>query len=86
MEKKMKTFNTPNRFAVLSTADGDTEPDVFPSNDNIVECKQLPPIKKVPESNRVPPINLKKVSNFSEFRQKLIQLTYINNFSCKSTP
>jgi hypothetical protein len=34
----------------------------------------------------MPAIYVKKIRNFSEFRKKLIHLTDINDFSCKSAP
>jgi hypothetical protein len=85
-EKKTKSFTSPNRFTVLSTANDELVSDVFTSNSDATEREQLPPSQNVLKSIHMPAIYVKHIRNFSEFHKKLIHLTGINDFSCKSAP
>jgi len=85
-DKKPKTFVSPNRYAVLQDDDD--------SSENVFLSPIMKPVAREPQSqpsqiktqSRSQPIYIKNITNFSIFKNKLIQLTGINGFTCKATP
>lgn len=84
-DKKSKPFVSPNRFEVLQSDDDSSECAFFPPSDHtaVRETQSLPVINK--NATRSQPIYIKNITNFTLFKNKLIQLTGINGFTCKAT-
>lgn len=67
--KKIKSFISPNCYAVLAKVDGDTETELFHPNYNVVGCEQLPQTEVAPKPTRIPAIYVKNITNFSMFNK-----------------
>jgi len=84
-DKKSKPFVSPNRFEVLQSDDDSSECAFPPPSDHtaVRETQSRPDINK--NTIRSQPIYIKNITNFTLFKNKLIQLTCINGFTCKAT-
>jgi hypothetical protein len=84
-DKKSEPFVSPNRFEVLQSDDDSSECAFLPPSDHtaVRETQSRPDINK--NTTRSQPIYIKNIINFTLFKNKLIQLTCINGFTCKAT-
>jgi hypothetical protein len=85
VDKKLKPFVSPNRFEVLQSDDDSSECAFLPPSDQtaVRKTQSRPDINK--NTTRSQPIYIKNITNFTSFKNKLIQLTCINGFTCKAT-
>lgn len=81
--KKTKSFVSPNKFAVLANnEDHDVQLDTSSDTTNITNESNL---HHQQDNLRAPPIYVQNITNYSAFKNALIQITGLNGFSCKST-
>ena len=84
VDKKPKSFVSPNRYTVLRV-DHDSSENVFsPPSLITIACEYQSQTDNINNAICARPINIKNVTNFSLFKNKLIQLTCINCFTCKA--
>jgi hypothetical protein len=85
-DKKSKPFVSPNRFEILRSDDDSSEYAFLSPSDHIAvrKTQSRPDINK--NKTHSQPIYIKNITNFILFKNKLIQLTCINGFTCKATP
>lgn len=86
VDKKLKPFVSPNRFEVLQSDDDPSECAFLPPSDQTEVRKTQSKTDINKNTTRSQPIYIKNITNFTLFKNKLIQLTCINGFTCKATP
>jgi|UniRef100_A0A2S2QQT0 hypothetical protein len=85
-DKKPKIFVSPNRFEMLQDDDDSNENVILSPNNHTKARESQSQSSQIKIQPRSQPIYIKNITNFSIFKNKLIQLTGINRFTYKASP